>query len=89
MKLLTNDEILEILEGTIRNLIPYAIITLDAKEAPGGVILTNKEIKDLYNEIRKNKYENTENDLILEIVEFKGIENSKYWGVNKNDSRRV
>ena len=42
MKLLTNDEILEILEGTIRNLIPYAIITLDTKEAPGDVILTNK-----------------------------------------------
>ena len=85
MKLLTNDDILELLETAIRNLIPYAIIKLDTDKAPNGVILTDKEIKILYNETKKNKYDNIENKLILEIVEFHGIENSKYWGVNKND----
>lgn len=89
MKLLTNDKILEILEAAIRNLIPYAIIKLDTDKAPNGVILTDKEIKILYNKTKKNKYDNIENKLILEIVEFHGIENSKYWGVNKNDKRRV
>lgn len=85
MKLLTNDEILEILETAIRDLIPYVIIKLDTDKAPNGVILTDKEIKILYNETKKNKYDNIENKLILEIVEFYGIENSRYWGVNKND----
>lgn len=85
MKLLTNDEILEILEAAIRDLIPYAIITIETENVAGGVIFTRDEIKDLYNQIREKKYKNVENDSILEIVEFQGIENSKYWGVNKND----
>jgi len=85
MKLLTNDEILEILEVAIRNLTPYAIITIKTENVAGGVIFTRDEIKDLYNQIREKKYKNVENDSILEIVEFQGIENSKYWGVNKND----
>lgn len=85
MKLLTNDEILEILEAAIRNLIPYVIITIKTENVAGGVIFTRDEIKDLYNQIREKKYKNVENDSILEIVEFQGIENSKYWGVNKND----
>lgn len=85
MKLLTNDEILEILENAIRNLIPYVIITADIEQTPSATILTKDEIKDLYNETRKNKYDNIENDMVVEIVEFQGIENSKYWGVNKND----
>lgn len=85
MKLLTNDEILEILEAAIRDLIPYAIVTIETELVAGGVIFTRDEIKDLYNETRKNKYKNIENDSILEIVEFQGVENSRYWGVNKND----
>ena len=85
MKLLTNDEILEILEAAIRNLIPYVIITIKTENVAGGVIFTRDEIKDLYNQIREKKYKNVENDSILEIVEFQGIENSKYWGGNKND----
>lgn len=85
MKLLTNDEILEILEAAIRNLIPYVIITIKTENVAGDVIFTRDEIKDLYNQIREKKYKNVENDSILEIVEFQGIENSKYWGVNKND----
>jgi hypothetical protein len=85
MKLLTNDEILEILENAIRNLIPYVIITADIEQTPSATILTSDEIKGLYNETRKNKYDNIENDMVVEIIEFQGIENSKYWGVNKND----
>ena len=85
MKLLTNDEILEILENAIRNLIPYAIITIKTGLFIDGVIFTRDEIKILYNETRKSKYDNIENDMVVEIVEFQGIENSKYWGVNKND----
>ena len=85
MKLLTNDEILEILEAAIRDLIPYVIITADIEQIPSATILTNDEIKGLYNETRKNKYDNIENDMVVEIIEFQGIENSKYWGVNKND----
>lgn len=85
MKLLTNDEILEILEAAIRDLIPYAIVTIETELVAGGVIFTRDEIKDLYNETRKNKYKNIENDSILEIVEFQGVENSRYWGVDKND----
>lgn len=89
MKLLTNDEILEILEAAIRNLIPYAIITIETEFTAGGVIFTRDEIKDLYNHIREKKYKNIENDEISEIVEFQGVENSRYWGVDKNDKRRV
>lgn len=85
MKLLTNDEILEILEAAIRDLIPYAIITIETELVAGGVIFTRDEIKDLYSQIREKKYKNIENDSILEIVEFQGVENSRYWGVKKND----
>ena len=85
MKLLTNDEILEILEAAIRDLIPYAIITIKTENVAGGVIFTRDEIKDLYNHIREKKYKNIENNEISEIVEFQGVENSRYWGVNKND----
>lgn len=89
MKLLTNDEILELLETAIRNLIPYAIITIETEIVAGGVIFTRDEIKDLYSQIREKKYKNIENDSILEIVEFQGVENSRYWGVNKIDKSRV
>lgn len=84
MKLLTNDEILEILENAIRDSTPYMIITIKIGLFIDGVIFTRDEIKVLYNETRKSKYDNIENGMIVEIVEFQGIKNSKYWGIKED-----